>query len=189
MRKKIIYGIMIAMLLTVGIGGFSIYQNALESPLRLHVIANSDSSYDQEVKLFVRDQILDILSDSMADSSSKQEAIDALAANLPQIEERCNEVLKDIAPYSAQAKLEVAEFPSRKYRDTVLPAGEYDALRVVLGDGKGKNWWCVLFPPLCLVDLAKDVKVSTSYSPSEDSIPVSGNKIQIRLKFHELFGR
>lgn len=188
MKKKIIPVILATMLIAVGIGGFAIYNNLGQSPLRLHVIANSDSSYDQEIKLFVRDQILGMLADTMGEAVTKEEAMTELSAALPQIEECCNQVLAGIAPYGATAELEVAQFPTRRYENMVLPAGEYDALRIVLGEGKGKNWWCVLFPPLCLVDVTKEVKTTTVYS-SEDSLPVSANTMQIKFKLKDLFAK
>ncbi|MGI6360922.1 MAG: stage II sporulation protein R [Bacillota bacterium] len=183
-NKKIIYGILICLLLTVGIGGFAIYHNINQSPLRLHVIANSDSPYDQEVKLFVRDQILDLLAQNMNDAKTKESAIAALLASLPEIEKRCNEVLSELAPYGAEARLEVAQFPTKRYGEMVLPAGKYDALRVVLGEGRGKNWWCVLFPPLCLVDLAKEVEVTALPVTEADtrvSAPVGGSAVDEKM--------
>lgn len=128
---------------------------AQEKPLRLHVLAASDRPFDQNVKLAVRDRVLDYLENALKGCESKEAAMDAVAARLPQIEMVCNTCLDHCgADYGAVATLETADFPEISYDGAVFAAGEYDALRIVLGDGSGHNWWCVLFPPLCFVDMA-----------------------------------
>lgn len=117
--------------------------------LRLHVIANSDSDEDQRVKYLVRDALIQ----RFAPAQSKDEAEQVLLDDGDGVLETVYQVLREQGcDYGAQLRLGVMDFPDRTYGDTVFPAGEYEALRVELGTAEGKNWWCVLFPPLCLVD-------------------------------------
>ena len=110
--------------------------------IRLHVLANSDSQADQELKLAVRDRVL--------------EHLDELAAAGQQV---VDEAGKD---YPVTAQLEECWFPTKKYENFALPAGEYTALRVVIGEGEGQNWWCVAFPPLCLGAATESVEEATA---------------------------
>ncbi|MCL2817112.1 MAG: stage II sporulation protein R [Clostridiales bacterium] len=151
------------LLLAVGLAGSLFHLSAeanvpaADSLIRLHVIANSDSPYDQEVKLLVRDKVIEVLESALAGVSGKEEAAAVIGQNLGLIEEACREVLAGLADYGVRAGLGEAEFPTKAYGDWVLPAGEYDALRIVLGEGRGRNWWCVLFPPLCFVDAVGNI--------------------------------
>ncbi len=121
-----------------------------EDILRLHVIANSDSDEDQAVKLLVRDAVLDSLSG--LESRSAEETERYLLSNGKALLSTVEETLEDNGfSYSAQLMLGTYPFPDRTYGDTFYPAGDYPALRILLGRGQGHNWWCVLFPPLCLV--------------------------------------
>jgi len=171
--------------LALGIGGFWTYYDhttkVAETPLRLHVIANSDSTYDQEVKLMVRDKILQSLESYIGDAKTKEDAMQGISLHLAQIEADCNEVLAPLASYGAKPILAKSEFPSRSYGVLVLPSGEYDALRIVLGAGEGKNWWCVLFPPLCFVDAAGNFE-SVAASAGNEALPVTDENIEVRLK-------
>ena len=117
--------------------------------LRLHVVANSNSDEDQRVKLLVRDALVK----EFAPAGSKDEAERILLKDGGGVLETVQRVLHDQnCSYGAQLKLGVLDFPDRTYDGIVFPAGQYEALRVELGSAQGKNWWCVLFPPLCLVD-------------------------------------
>lgn len=122
-----------------------------QSVLRLHVIANSDSPADQAVKLAVRDRILAL----MPQAESKHMARQYLTANGKALYAAVEETLAEQGcGYGAQLRLGESAFPGKRYGGDYYPAGSYDALQVVLGAGTGKNWWCVLFPPLCLIDAA-----------------------------------
>lgn len=125
--------------------------DVIETPdgiLRLHVIANSDSEADQAVKLLVRDAILACM--EPGDSAEEAEAF--VRDHGAELLQAAEDVLRERGfSYSAQLMLGDYEFPDRTYGDTLYPAGTYRALRVVLGEGAGQNWWCVLFPPLCIV--------------------------------------
>ena len=127
--------------------------------VRLHIIANSDDPADQAVKLKVRDRILREVGAELGSAADARQALATVRAELGRIEALANDELsKDGHPYGAAAVVGVYDFPDRTYGDLTLPAGRYNALRVVLGEGRGQNWWCVLFPPICLVDLAVDVE-------------------------------
>lgn len=118
--------------------------------LRLHVIAHSDAPEDQQLKLAVRDALLK-KGKSLAAAETKQAAEESLADALPDYRETARQVIAAHGyDYDVTVSLSPAFFPTRTYGDVTLPAGTYDALRVVIGDGKGQNWWCVMFPPLCL---------------------------------------
>ena len=122
-----------------------------DNTFRLHILANSDSEADQKIKYALRDYILTELGAVFAGGRSKDEAAAIAGRDLPYIEARANEFLQSIdCPYTARCSVGRAEFPTRVYGDVTLPAGEYDALRIVLGAGEGKNWWCILYPSVCL---------------------------------------
>lgn len=122
--------------------------------LRLHIIANSDSDFDQEVKLKVRDAVLDYerrYSDSEAFNSA-DEAEKKLLDDGSELLQTVRRVLTETAAgYDAQLVIGDFEFPDRTYDDVLYPAGVYRAVRILLGNAEGKNWWCVMFPPLCIV--------------------------------------
>lgn len=126
--------------------------------VRLHVVANSDSEEDQAVKLQVRDAIVSMLEDTMANLPSVEEAKAYLQSHLRQIEDKANEVLRQAGfTQTATVTLEQEAFPTRDYDTFSLPAGIYNALRVTIGNGEGHNWWCVLFPGLCVPASAEGV--------------------------------
>lgn len=125
-------------------GEETLYDNVI----RLHVIADSDSEEDQAIKLRVRDRIIAEIGDRGGDSI--EEAYSSVSQMLPEIEQSAaDEVSKYTDEYTASVILGEEVYPERIYEDISLPAGKYMSLRVVLGSGEGKNWWCVLFPPLC----------------------------------------
>lgn len=119
--------------------------------LRLHILAESDSKEDQTVKLLVRDALLESGAQAFDGSVSADEAIEKISPEIPFLEETANAVLKENGfDYTAEIEITREYFSTRQYEDVTLPAGEYTALKVVLGKGDGHNWWCVMFPPLCL---------------------------------------
>ena len=119
--------------------------------IRLHVVANSDSDEDQELKLQVRDAITASLRQGLADIRDTEQAKQYLQENLPKLQELANKTL-DAAGSAQRAVVTLCKegFPTRQYDTFSLPAGVYEALRVTIGDGSGKNWWCVVFPSLCI---------------------------------------
>lgn len=122
-----------------------------EELVRLHVVAASDSAEDQAIKLRVRDAVLESLREAMADMTDAGQARAYIEANLPKIERVANEVLAAAGCGDvATVRLQVEEFAARVYDTFSLPGGLYDTLRITIGEGAGRNWWCVVFPELCV---------------------------------------
>lgn len=125
-------------------------QKLADGLLRLHVIANSDRIVDQQVKIMVRDRILEIAEPLLKDVQSQQQVRTVLAEHLQQITDEANAVLQQHSvPYSLSAQIAYEYYPTRVYDTFSLPAGNYTGLKIKLGQAVGKNWWCVVFPPLC----------------------------------------
>jgi len=119
--------------------------------VRLHVIANSDSAEDQQLKLKVRDAVLEAARTLLEDCPDTQTAYARLTAALEALEDAAQACLRaEGCGSGVRAETGVFEFPDRMYGDVLVPAGDYRALRVIIGDGEGRNWWCVLYPELCL---------------------------------------
>ena len=122
-----------------------------ESVVRLHVLANSDSDSDQALKLKVRDAVLSYISPKVIDSVSREDAIQILEDELDEVQKVAAEVvLSEGYDYPVDVTLTLEEYPTRNYEAMSFPSGEYVSLRVMIGEAEGQNWWCVLFPPLCL---------------------------------------
>ena len=118
--------------------------------VRLHVLANSDSEEDQALKLLVRDAILERAEDLLSKSGDREEAEGLLRGRLLEFEQVAAAVIAQAGyDYPVRVELEDTQFPTKEYDGFTLPAGEYLALRVLIGEAKGQNWWCVVFPPLC----------------------------------------
>ncbi len=124
--------------------------------IRLHVIANSNSAEDQDLKICVRDKIISQLGGELQSSNDIDDSRKYILEHLDYVEHIAREeVGKNGKNYSVKAVFGKFSFPVKSYGHVTLPAGEYEALRVIIGDGKGSNWWCVLFPPLCFVDITR----------------------------------
>ncbi|MBQ4248756.1 MAG: stage II sporulation protein R [Clostridia bacterium] len=153
-NKRLIIPALIAGLIITAAGEMLAYSGDVcevsDAVMRLHVVAQSDDASDQAAKLCVRDAVLREV-EALADAASdKREFASLLAAHIPDIERTANDTLAGLGlSYTARAYIERADFPTREYGDVTLPAGRYDALRVVLGRGAGHNFWCVMFPPMC----------------------------------------
>ena len=168
--------------------------------IRLHVIANSDSPEDQQLKRDVRDAILSYMGSELKDSESIQETKAIVRDRLDKITDIAKETIaKEGKNYSVKSMLGNYPFPTKSYGDIILPAGDYQALRVVIGDGAGANWWCVLFPPLCFVDVthgtipdsAKE-ELKAALTEDEYGIIASADEdadipIKIKFKIVEIF--
>ena len=118
--------------------------------LRFHVLANSDSDEDQALKLAVRDAVGSYLEPLLSDSANLEETEAIVTSHLDTIEATAEEVIQEEGySYSVEARLAQVEFPEKTYGDYTFPAGEYEALQLVIGEGAGQNWWCVLYPNMC----------------------------------------
>ena len=180
---------------------FSYAQNVstdiANSVFRLHVIANSDSKEDQELKFKVRDCLLKYMKEICGSCENKSEAISLVKEHQNEFNSIAKQTILDEG-YSYDVKINIGnfEFPTKDYGDISLPAGFYDALRVEIGNAKGQNWWCVMFPPLCFVDVTSGVVPEDSKEQLEDSLSEeeyalvsedSDFKIQFKFKILEFF--
>lgn len=132
------------------------YQDVKDVLIRFHVIANSDSEEDQSLKLKVKDSIINYLYPILKNSESLDSARNIILQNQSQILSLTEKVIKEQGySYTAKVDLTKDNFPDKSYGKITLPAGEYEALKIVIGKGEGKNWWCVMFPPLCFIDVTE----------------------------------
>lgn len=168
-----------------------------DSVFRLHVIANSDSKEDQDLKYIVRDNLLSYMNEICSNCKTKQEAIDIVTENKDKFEEIAKSTIKEQGfPYDVRINIGNFEFPTKNYGDISLPAGLYDALRVEIGEAKGQNWWCVMFPPLCFVDVTSGVVPEESKEVMEENLSEeefalvsdsSNDELQFKFKLIEFF--
>ena len=153
--------------------------------VRLHVLANSDSEEDQTLKLRVRDKILERTTELLEASADRKEAEGRLRGELLELERIASEEIAAAGyDYTVTAQLTNTDFPTKEYEGFALPAGNYLALRIVIGEGEGQNWWCVVFPPLCTA-AASDVPASAlaaGFSEEEVSLITVENEGYV-LKF------
>lgn len=158
-----------------------------EKVLRLHVIANSDSEADQELKLKVRDRIIEESDELFTLSENREEAEKNLQKSLSNLKTITEEVIaEEGSTATVEVRVEPSYFPVRTYEDFTLPAGIYSSLKVIIGEGKGKNWWCVLFPPLCLPAAEKREDVlSDVLSEKELKLVSSKPQYEVRFWFYE----
>ena len=139
-----------ALVLTSGAVALHTQSELADKVVRLHVLANSDSEEDQALKLKVRDAVLEQASEILKGVETREEACRKLTAILPELEETARAVISANGyDYGVRAELAETAFPTKDYDGFSLPAGEYLALRVLIGEAAGQNWWCVVFPPLC----------------------------------------
>lgn len=161
-----------------------------EEVLRLHVLANSDSENDQALKLKVKAAIVDAMSPVLSDTTDKSEACAWVSDHLTQLQTIAeNVIVSEGYTYPVTVACETTWFPNRTYGDMTFPCGYYDALRVCIGDAEGANWWCVLYPPLCFVDLTCGVVPDESKEKlqtvldEDDYNSLFSNDTQIVVKF------
>lgn len=156
--------------------------------LRMHVIANSDSEIDQTVKLKVRDAVLEAGEALFDGSVTAQDAQEVLGAHIGALEGAAQQVLTENGmPYGVHIEIGPAFFDTRTYESSVtLPAGTYEAVNVILGAGEGKNWWCVMFPPLCLPAAEAKTPIGEVLDEKQLSIVESDTKFEPRFKIVEI---
>lgn len=155
---------------------------------RLHIIANSNSAEDQDLKLKVRDRILKDFGSKFSETSDLESAKETTKENFSLIEDLAqDEILKNGYDYSVNVNMVRMKFDTRIYEDITLPAGYYDALRVTIGDAKGKNWWCVMFPPMCLPAAQSEVVgIDDVLVPDEYKIVLGKNEYILGFKSLEI---
>lgn len=154
--------------------------------IRFHVLANSDSVKDQAVKLKVRDAVVSYLTPHLKDVSDATAARQIIMEQHDDLIHVAQQVLIDNgANYPVQIEHGIFEFPIKSYGNLTLPAGKYEAVRVLLGNAEGKNWWCVLFPPLCFIDVTNAAAIPTGNSISKESNQADG--IEFKWKIAEIW--
>lgn len=176
-------------------GSFAVFARECEEMpdklFRLHILANSDSEEDQQLKYALRDYLLSDMEEIFADCSSAREAKEAARKNLALITEKSQQFVYDKGyDYKITASVENIFFTTRQYGSFVAPAGNYDALRILIGEGEGHNWWCVMFPPLCLgavEDYAKDEEELILCNPKKSFSREESKRIEqdqpVQIKF------
>ena len=146
----------VILIVFLGSGPVASQESIAQKIIRFHVLANSDSEKDQSLKLKVKDNVLSYTTNILGNSKSIDESRKLLQENDSKIKKIAESTIKNLG-YSYAVKTELSEenFPVKSYGNITLPQGEYEAYRIIIGDGSGKNWWCVMFPPLCFVDATK----------------------------------
>ena len=168
-----------------------------DSVFRLHVIANSDSTEDQNLKYTVRDNLISYMNILCKNCSSKEEAIKLVTENKSNFQKIAENTIRENGfNYSVNIEIGNFEFPTKTYGDISFPAGYYDALKVKIGEANGQNWWCVMFPPLCFIDVTSGVVPDESKEnlqenmSDEDYALISDNdtpEIKFKFKLLEFF--
>ncbi|MBQ3547929.1 MAG: stage II sporulation protein R [Clostridia bacterium] len=158
-----------------------------QNVLRLHIIANSDSEADQALKIMIRDEILKNTDGIFSDADNLEKAQSSVVNNLGTFEKIANEVIKQNGfNYKAVATFGASDFNTRYYDDFALPAGEYQSLIITLGDGKGKNWWCVVYPTVCIPAASKG-KLEDSVKSESAQIARGSKRFVMRFKTVEVY--
>lgn len=149
--------------------------------IRLHIIAHSNIELDQSIKLAVRDEVISAVSDSKCSDINEF---------LKKAENTANKYLSENnIPYRAKAEYGLFQFPQKSYGNITLPAGKYNGVRLILGNGSGRNWWCIMYPPLCISGNKKNAEEALKSSLRNDTYEVITKKPKIRFKIVELLSK
>lgn len=188
--QKFSFSLLIALVVSIGVSfidGVNYECERLsENVIRLHVIANSDSILDQDLKLKVRDRVLEF--DFLNNLTNKQSAKQVLEENLDFIKSEVEKtLLENGCAKSVTAESVSMLFPIKRYENFTMPAGVYDALRITIGNGEGKNWWCVMFPPLCYGACIGDKDVEAVIGNDGVGLMEKSVKYEVRFKIVEWF--
>ena len=185
---SIILGLIFSFLLSIS--SFSAECNSIRNKiLRMHVIANSDSIEDQNLKLKVRDAVLSKGKELFDGSITADEAEEKIKPYINELRDVAVEVVRNEGyEYNVEISVQEDFFKTRVYDNSVtLPAGYYKAVKVVIGKGEGKNWWCVMFPPMCLPATNSDVNVDIVLNKNEKNIVNNGKKYEFKFKIIEIY--
>lgn len=191
-RKFVIVFSLLIIYLLLSIFSYSnaVSKDISENIFRLHVIANSNSTEDQNLKYLVRNELINYMNSISSNISSKEEAINLIEKNKDNFYKIAKQVISD-SGFNYEVDIEIGNFsfPTKTYGDISLPAGFYDALRIKIGNAAGQNWWCVMFPTLCFVDLENGVVPEDSKSNLQDNLKeeeynlISSDNLEFKLKF------
>ncbi|MBR6548276.1 MAG: stage II sporulation protein R [Clostridia bacterium] len=185
LRTALIWGVVITLILQITVLSHQCY-GIRHEVLRLHILANSDSEADQSVKIAVRDALLKSSAPLLQGANSRQELLAIAEQSMTQLQTVAQQTVKAAGyDYPVTCHLADTYFETRTYDKVTLPAGTYTAVQVVLGEGKGKNWWCVMFPSLCLPAATQPVeKVLT---PGQTELVEGGSRYKVKFKVVEWF--
>lgn len=157
---------------------YAVSTNLSDSVFRLHIIANSDSKEDQDLKYIVRDNLIQYMDKLCENCSSKTEVIEIAKNNISNFKQIAENTVKEQGfSYDVNVEIGNFEFPTKSYGDISFPAGYYDALKVKIGNSSGQNWWCVMFPPLCFVNTTTGLVPTESKENLEENLSDEGYKI------------
>lgn len=166
------------------------YEDIVNEIIRFHVLANSDSDEDQNLKLKVRDKVIEYVSNKLEACDNLDEARSFIIENKSAIEEIAEDVITENGYlYNVTSVLSRENFPDKVYGDLIFPQGEYEAYRILIGEAKGQNWWCVMFPPLCFVDGTKDTVDSREIEKKLDESKNEKKAAKDKVKVEEEDGR
>lgn len=186
----VLFLLFIYILFSAGSYSLAISSDLSQSVFRLHVLANSDSKEDQELKLKVRDNLLNYMNEICSNCSTKEEAMKIANENKDKFQEIAENTIKENGfNYSVKININNFYFPTKLYGDISLPAGYYDALRVEIGEAKGQNWWCVMFPSLCFIDVSSGIVDKNAKENLEENLQdesyeiISQNEEKSEVKF------
>lgn len=190
--KKIELSILIGLIFTILVGGFTTFaadcNEIREDVLRLHILANSDSKEDQALKLKVRDRILKEMGSVFETPETLEEAKNSASDHLEEVKRIAqDEIFCNGYDYSVNAELVNMYFTTRQYDTFTLPAGMYDAVRITIGKAEGKNWWCVLYPPLCLPAAQPQEVLKEEFSEEEADLVGKNPNYEVRFAVVEWF--
>lgn len=156
------------------------YDEVKDSLIRFHVIANSDNDDDQQLKLKVKNRVIDYLYPYLNSSQSLDESRKIIKDKMEDVKTLAQQVIKDNNyDYDVKVELSRENFPDKSYGNITLPQGNYEAFRIIIGSGQGRNWWCVMFPPLCFVD---ESKAQVEYDKTENKIKSNGKSFELESK-------
>ena len=159
-----------------------------ENVLRLHILANSDAEADQALKLAVRDRLLQETGNLFQAATDKQSALEAATKQLPFLQKTAEDQLRQLGcNYPVRVEVGKSSFNTREYENFTLPAGEYDAVRVLIGNAAGKNWWCVLFPALCIPAAENPHQLSEAVTPDAAKIAENPKHYKVAFKSVEIY--
>ena len=170
----------------------SIQTSLADKVLRLHILANSNSIFDQELKLEVRDKVVEFLSPKLKNSRNLYETKQIISENLYEIKKLTKEITSKKSNYNVAVSLEKSNFPTKHYESISFPAGNYEALKIIIGEGKGNNWWCVMFPPLCFTNSSagcfseESTKTLKENLSKEEYTFINSDKPSVKIKFRLL---
>ena len=159
-----------------------------ENVLRLHIVAESNSISDQLIKLCVRDRVISEFSEVLKECRSAEDAAELAEEFLPEIERCARQELARFGKREVAAKVEKCRFPTKKYGSMTFPAGDYTALNIRIGDAEGRNWWCVMYPPLCLNDSCASMPEASAEKLKESLTEegyelITKNTLDVKIKF------